>query len=67
MSAMHAGVWPPPPALPSAHPRLKRVPATTSAMSRFTPPEYAVFDTPVHVGGGIVAWVNQIEPDKPNY
>ncbi len=21
----------------------------------------------VHVGGGIVAWVNQIEPDKPNY
>jgi len=21
----------------------------------------------VHVGGGINAWVNQIEPDKPNY
>ena len=21
----------------------------------------------IHVGGGIVAWVNQIEPDKPNY
>ena len=21
----------------------------------------------LHVGGGVVAWVNQIEPDKPNY
>ena len=21
----------------------------------------------VHVGGGVVAWVNQIEPEKPNY
>jgi len=27
----------------------------------------AGFSDAVHVGGGIVAWVSQIEPDKPNY
>jgi sulfur-carrier protein adenylyltransferase/sulfurtransferase len=27
----------------------------------------AGFGDAVHVGGGIVAWVNQIEPDKPSY
>jgi sulfur-carrier protein adenylyltransferase/sulfurtransferase len=27
----------------------------------------AGFADAVHVGGGVVAWVNQIEPDKPNY
>ncbi|MGB8020587.1 MAG: ThiF family adenylyltransferase [Candidatus Nanopelagicales bacterium] len=27
----------------------------------------ASFADAVHVGGGIVAWVNQIEPDKPSY
>ncbi len=27
----------------------------------------AGFSDAVHVGGGVVAWVNQIEPDKPNY
>jgi adenylyltransferase/sulfurtransferase len=27
----------------------------------------AGFSDAIHVGGGIVAWVNQIEPDKPNY
>jgi molybdopterin/thiamine biosynthesis adenylyltransferase/rhodanese-related sulfurtransferase len=27
----------------------------------------AGFADAVHVGGGIVAWVNQIEPDKPSY
>ena len=27
----------------------------------------AGFVDAVHVGGGVVAWVNQIEPDKPNY
>ena len=21
----------------------------------------------VHVGGGVIAWVSQIEPDKPSY
>ena len=27
----------------------------------------AGFADAVHVGGGIVAWVNQIEPEKPSY
>jgi hypothetical protein len=27
----------------------------------------AGFADAVHVGGGIVAWVNEIEPDKPSY
>ena len=27
----------------------------------------AGFKDAIHVGGGIVAWVNQIEPDKPSY
>jgi adenylyltransferase/sulfurtransferase len=27
----------------------------------------AGFADAVHVGGGVVAWVNQIEPEKPNY
>jgi molybdopterin/thiamine biosynthesis adenylyltransferase/rhodanese-related sulfurtransferase len=27
----------------------------------------AGFADAVHVGGGVVAWVNQIEPDKPSY
>ena len=27
----------------------------------------AGFADAVHVAGGIVAWVNQIEPDKPSY
>lgn len=27
----------------------------------------AGFADAIHVGGGVVAWVNQIEPDKPNY
>jgi sulfur-carrier protein adenylyltransferase/sulfurtransferase len=27
----------------------------------------AGFSDAIHVGGGIVAWVNQIEPEKPNY
>ncbi|HET7902459.1 MAG TPA: rhodanese-like domain-containing protein, partial [Candidatus Nanopelagicales bacterium] len=27
----------------------------------------AGYSDAVHVGGGVVAWVNQIEPDKPNY
>lgn len=27
----------------------------------------AGFSDSVHVGGGVVAWVNQIEPDKPSY
>ena len=27
----------------------------------------AGFSDAVHVGGGILAWVNQIEPDKPSY
>jgi sulfur-carrier protein adenylyltransferase/sulfurtransferase len=27
----------------------------------------AGFADSVHVGGGVVAWVNQIEPDKPSY
>jgi len=27
----------------------------------------AGFADAVHVGGGILAWVNQIEPDKPSY
>lgn len=27
----------------------------------------AGFTDAVHVGGGIVSWVNQIEPEKPNY
>ncbi|MFZ0324183.1 MAG: adenylyltransferase/sulfurtransferase MoeZ [Actinomycetes bacterium] len=27
----------------------------------------AGFSDAVHVGGGVVAWVNQIEPDKPSY
>ena len=27
----------------------------------------AGFADAVHVGGGIVAWVNQIEPEKPTY
>ncbi len=27
----------------------------------------AGYDDAVHVGGGVLAWVNQIEPDKPSY
>ena len=27
----------------------------------------AGFSDAIHVGGGIVAWVNQIEPEKPSY
>lgn len=27
----------------------------------------AGFANAIHVGGGVVAWVNQIEPDRPNY
>lgn len=27
----------------------------------------AGFANALHVGGGVVAWVNQIEPDRPNY
>ncbi len=27
----------------------------------------AGFADAVHVGGGVIAWVNQIEPDKPTY
>ena len=27
----------------------------------------AGFADAVHVGGGIVSWVNEIEPDKPSY
>jgi rhodanese-related sulfurtransferase len=27
----------------------------------------AGFANSVHVGGGVLAWVNQIEPDKPSY
>jgi len=27
----------------------------------------AGFSDAVHVGGGVLAWVNQIEPDKPTY
>ncbi|MFN8127060.1 MAG: rhodanese-like domain-containing protein, partial [Candidatus Nanopelagicales bacterium] len=27
----------------------------------------AGFSDAIHVGGGVVAWVDQIEPDKPNY
>jgi len=27
----------------------------------------AGFGNAVHVGGGVVAWVNQVEPDKPTY
>jgi molybdopterin/thiamine biosynthesis adenylyltransferase/rhodanese-related sulfurtransferase len=27
----------------------------------------AGFANSVHVGGGVIAWVNQIEPDKPSY
>lgn len=27
----------------------------------------AGFGDAIHVGGGVVAWVDQIEPDKPNY
>ncbi len=27
----------------------------------------AGFSDAIHVGGGVVAWVNQIEPDKPSY
>ena len=27
----------------------------------------AGFANSVHVGGGISAWVNQIEPEKPSY
>jgi len=27
----------------------------------------AGFDDAVHVGGGVVAWVNQVEPTKPSY
>jgi len=27
----------------------------------------AGFADAVHVGGGVVAWVNQIEPEKPIY
>jgi adenylyltransferase/sulfurtransferase len=29
--------------------------------------EGAGFSDAVHVGGGVLAWVNQIEPDKPAY
>jgi rhodanese-related sulfurtransferase len=27
----------------------------------------AGYSDAIHVGGGILAWVNQIEPDKPSY
>jgi sulfur-carrier protein adenylyltransferase/sulfurtransferase len=27
----------------------------------------AGFSDAIHVGGGILAWVHQIEPDKPAY
>jgi adenylyltransferase/sulfurtransferase len=27
----------------------------------------AGFTDAVHVGGGVLAWVNQIEPEKPTY
>ncbi|MFM8896645.1 MAG: rhodanese-like domain-containing protein, partial [Actinomycetales bacterium] len=27
----------------------------------------AGFTDAVHVGGGVLAWVNQVEPDKPTY
>jgi adenylyltransferase/sulfurtransferase len=27
----------------------------------------AGFSDAVHVGGGVIGWVNQIEPDKPVY
>ena len=27
----------------------------------------AGFTDAIHVGGGVVAWVNQVEPDKPSY
>ena len=27
----------------------------------------AGFANAIHVGGGVVAWVNQIEPERPNY
>jgi adenylyltransferase/sulfurtransferase len=27
----------------------------------------AGFSDAVHVGGGVLAWVNQIEPDQPSY
>ena len=27
----------------------------------------AGFSDAIHVGGGITAWVHQIEPDKPSY
>ena len=27
----------------------------------------AGFADAVHVGGGVLAWVNQVEPDKPTY
>jgi adenylyltransferase/sulfurtransferase len=27
----------------------------------------AGFSDAVHVGGGVVAWVSQIEPEKPSY
>ena len=27
----------------------------------------AGFKDAIHVGGGVVAWVNQIEPEKPSY
>ena len=27
----------------------------------------AGFSDAVHVGGGVMAWVNQVEPDKPVY
>ena len=27
----------------------------------------AVYDDAVHVGGGVVAWVNQIDPSQPSY
>jgi adenylyltransferase/sulfurtransferase len=27
----------------------------------------AGFTDATHVGGGVLAWVNQIEPDKPTY
>ncbi|MCX6404912.1 MAG: rhodanese-like domain-containing protein, partial [Actinobacteria bacterium] len=27
----------------------------------------AGFADAIHVGGGVIAWVNQIEPEKPTY
>ena len=27
----------------------------------------AGFKDAIHVGGGVLAWVSQIEPDKPSY